>query len=195
MLKQFELVLEGPGIVFFDPYLLADFIQQNQVAAPPLIPSLLDEPALRQQVAQAGLLLPIYAIPPLDYQIVLNTSGSSGVRADWVRFTTPPCWLTVGPQGRVVAADVYSLTEWDATFYQELGCDGSPAPQVATEMMPGYYQVIIRGFAEREYAGRGPKNIGYELCLDRVEALPILPEALALMDVDFVLWHPGQGDA
>ena len=195
MRKQFDLLIEGPGIVFFDPYLLDDFVRTKQVASPNLFPSFLDEPAIRKAVAQAGLLLPIYDIPPLDYQIVLNTSGSSVIRAEWMRFTTPPFSLTVGQQGRLVAADAYALTEWDATFYQELGCDGPLAPQVATAMKPGNYQVRITGFAERNYSGRGPANIGYELLLTSVTELPIQPEGLDTPEVDFVLWHPGQGGA
>ncbi|MFD1875561.1 hypothetical protein [Hymenobacter bucti] len=192
MLKQFDLLLAGPGIVFFDPFLLDDFVRQKQVASPNLFPSFLDEPAISKAVAQAGLLLPIYDIPPLDYQIVLNTSERSVIRAEWVRFTTSPFSLTVGQQGRLVAADAYALMEWDATFYQELGCDGPLAPQVATAMMPGNYQVRIKGFAERDYRGRGPKNIGYELLLDSVAELTIRPEELDTPEVDFVLWRPGQ---
>ncbi|WP_022824929.1 hypothetical protein [Hymenobacter norwichensis] len=195
MVKQLHLMLDGPGIAIFDPHLLADFLAQQGIATANLFQLFQRDTTIGDAVIQQGLVLPIYTIPPLDYQIILNDSGSSIVRTDWVRLTTTPFPLVVGCHNKLVVADIYSLMEWDAAFYQQMPLNETLAPQVAATVAAGNYAVTIKGFAERAYAGRGPTNIGYELLLNSVASLPSIMAEQDVESFDFVLWQPGQAKA
>jgi hypothetical protein len=148
--------------------------------------------AIGDEVIKQGVILPIYTIPPIDYQIVVNEGESSSVRSDWVRFTTPPFPLTVGECNKIVVADIYSIMDWEPAFYQKLHLDGPKAPQAATKVSAGKYSVVVKGFTEREYVGRGPKNIGYELLLEKVAMLPVVAQDVDIESFNFVLWQPGK---
>lgn len=190
MTKQFDLLIDGPGIVFFDPYVVAAFLSKRKLATTDLFQLFLDDPTLGDEVITQGIILPIYPIPPIDYQVIINNTSTSSIRPSWLRLTSPPLPLTVGQQGKLVAADMYALMEWDTNFYQAVTDPGCLAPQAATALHPGQYKALINGFVEQEYEGRGPKNIGYELLLERVETLPLLPPAFESDSIDFALWHP-----
>jgi hypothetical protein len=192
MLKQLNLMLDGPGIVIFDPYLLSEFLEQQGITTTNLFELFQRDTTIGDTVVHQGFVLPIYTIPPLNYQVILNDSGKSIIHPDWVRVTTTPLPLVVGPQSKLVAADIYSLMEWDADFYQQVVLSENLAPQAAAAVTAGTYAVTIRGFAEREYAGRGPTNIGYELVLEAVDTLPPIPAEQDVESFDFVLWRPTQ---
>lgn len=183
-------MLDGPGIAIFDPYLLAEFLAQQGIATANLFDLFQRDTTIGDAVVQQGLILPIYSIPALDYQVIFNDSGKSSVPPDWVRVKTTPFPLVVGPQSKLLAADIYSLMEWDSDFYQTVALDENLAPQVAATVTAGNYAVTIKGFAEREYAGRGPTNIGYELLLDAIDTLPAIPAEQDVESFDFVLWQP-----
>lgn len=195
MVKHLEIMLDGPGIVFFDPFVLDAFVKEKGITKSDLFQLFIDEPIVGDEAIRQGIILPIYTIPPIDYQIIINNSSTSAVRPDWVRLTTPPFPLAIGSSGRLVGADIYSIMNWDASFYQKLPMDGPKAPQVAAEIPSSKYSVTIKGFVERNYTGRGPKNIGYELLFEKVEKLPFLPQKADVESVDFVLWQPGQDSA
>lgn len=192
MIKQLNLMLDGPGLVLFDPYLLAEFNDQHSITTTNLFDLFQHDSAIGDAVIQQGLILPIYTIPPLNYQIILNNSEQSSIRPDWIQVTTTPLPLAVGSHNKIIAADIYSLMEWDPLFYQEVAVSEALAPQAAAVVAAGNYAVIINGFAEREYIGRGPSNIGYELLLKPVDILPNIRSEQDVESFDFVLWQPGQ---
>lgn len=191
MLKKFEIVLDGPGIILFDPYLLAEFVQQYQLGDTNLFQQFKQNTQVGDEAVRQGVILPIYTIPAIEYQIVISDSSESSVEADWVRFTTSPFPLTIG-NGKLVVSDIYGIMDWDAEFYKIMAVDVSECPQVATELESGKYSVVIKGFSERNYVGRGPKNIGYKFLLQKVEELPVLQESMNNESFDFVLYRPGQ---
>lgn len=191
MIKQFNLLLDGPGIVIFDPYLLAEFINQRNITTRNLFELFQNESSIGDAVINQGLILPIYTIPPLNYQIIINDSGKSSVQTEWIKVTTTPLPLTIGQHNKIVAADIYSLMEWDARFYQEVATGEDLAPQAAARVTSGNYAVVINGFVDREYVGRGPTTIGYELLLKPVNNLPSIKSDQDVESFDFVLWQPG----
>ena len=191
MLKQLDLMLDGQGIVVFDPYLLAEFVQQQQLVDSNVFQHFLDNPKVGDEAISRGLILPIYTIPAIDYQIILNDSTTSAVEADWKRFTTPAFPLTIR-SAKVVVADIYSIMDWDAEFYLDMPLDGPESTRVATEWESGDYSVTINGFSERNYEGRGPKNIGYEFLLQKVSTLPRISKDIDIETFDFVLYKPGE---
>ena len=191
MLKKFEIVLDGPGIILFDPYLLAEFVQQYQLGDTNLFQQFKQNTQVGDEAVRQGVIFPIYTIPAIEYQIVISDSSESSVEADWVRFTTSPFPLTIG-NGKLVVSDIYGIMDWDAEFYKIMAVDVSECPQVATELESGKYSVVIKGFSERNYVGRGPKNIGYKFLLQKVEELPVLQESMNNESFDFVLYRPGQ---
>jgi hypothetical protein len=191
MIKQLNLLLDGPGIVIFDPYLLADFIDQHSITTRNLFELFQSESTIGDAVIKQGLILPIYTIPPLNYQIIFNDTDQSTIRPDWVQVTTTPLPLSISQHNKVVAADIYSLMEWDARFYQELATDEALSPQAAAIVASGNYAVVVNGFVDREYIGRGPTTIGYELLLKEVNSLPSIRSDQDVESFDFVLWHPG----
>lgn len=195
MVKHLEIMLDGPGIVLFDPFTLDAFVKERGITKPNLFQLFIDEPTVGDEVIRQGIILPIYTIPPIDYQIILNDSGTSAARPDWVRLTTTPFPLIIGSPGRVVAADIYSIMDWEASFYQKLPIAGPKAPQAAAEIPSSKYSVTIKGFVERNYTGRGPQNIGYELLFEQVENLPLVPQEADVESIDFTLWEPGQSSA
>lgn len=184
-------MLDGQGIVVFDPYALAEFVQQQQLANSNIFQRFLDDPTVGDEAISRGLILPIYTIPAIDYQIFLNDSQTSAIEPDWLRFTTPSFPLTIS-SGKIVAADIYSIMDWDAEFYQNMPLNGPKSTQAATEWEAGNYSVTINGFSERNYVGRGPKNIGYEFLLQKVSTLPPVAKDTDIEDFDFVLYKPGQ---
>ena len=192
MVKHLELMLDGPGIVFFDPFVLTDFLNEKQITSQNLFQLFNDKPAIGDEAIKRGIVLPIYTIPPIDYQIILNDTGVSEVRKDWAKFTTTAFPLEISINGRLVAADIYAIMEWEAAFYQELPLNGPKAPQAVIMVPQGRYSVIIKGFVERNFIGRGPKNIGYELLLEKVEELPTISQQADSDSFDFTLWQPGQ---
>ena len=184
-------MLDGQGIVVFDPYLLAAFVQQQQLTETNLFQRFLDDPEIGDEAINRGLILPIYTIPAIDYHIILNDSTTSVVESEWKRFTTPAFPLAIS-SGKVVVADIYSIMDWDAEFYLELSLDAPQSTQVATDCESGYYSVSINGFSERNYVGRGPKNVGYEFMLQKVNTLPIISKDTNIESFDFVLYKPGE---
>lgn len=191
MHKQLEIMLEGEGLVVFDPYVLADFVQQHELTDTNLFQYFLDNPKVGNEAIAKGVILPMYNVAPIDYQVIFNDSLESAVESDWIRFTTPAFPLTIS-SGKVVVADVYSVMEWDADFFQQMPLDGPQAPQVATHWDADSYSVTINGFNERNHTGEGPENIGYEFCLQKVAVLPAAPTDINMEGFDFILSEPGE---
>ena len=184
-------MLDGEGIVFFDPYVLADFIKEKDISTSNLFQLFNQDSLTGDEVIKQGIILPIYTIPPIDYQIVINTENSV-IKSEWLEFSASPFPLVIGENKKIVAADISSIMDWDAEFYQKLAMDGPKAPQAATSVPAGKYSVVINGYSEREYTGRGPKNIGYELLLNPVAVLPIIAQDVDIESFNFALWKPGR---
>lgn len=172
MNTQFELTLSNVGFTVFDPLVLEDFVRQNDLSGD-LFDSFTRNPVVGDRVIREGIVLPVYSIPPLDYQLVITFNASSRVEQDWVKFTTQPFPLVV-TSGNLVASDIDALLNWDYNFYNSIDVSTEKRTQNAFVMQPGNYKVVIVGFCEKTWTGSGPINKGYELLFSQVSKLPII---------------------
>lgn len=189
MVSKFEITLESAGIAIFDPFVLDNFLQERKINNTNLFDFFLENPQIGDEMIQQGIILPIYSIPPLDYQIIVNDQLESVIEKEWHKFTTTPFPLSVN-SNKIVVADIYAIMDWEPNFYKELAVgnqEGGGAQSAAT-VDAGLYAVTINGFCESNYSGSSPKNKGYELLLRKVVSLPKIDASVDIDDFNFVVF-------
>ena len=167
---------QTPGLVVFDPVVLADFIARRQVPVPNVLASFNQDPSLGRAAMAAGCLLPIYSIPAWDYRVRVTQANVPTVPADWVLFETPAFVLQVA-SGRVLVSDIWALLNWEAATYLYYGSQPVAARYAAMEfevtasiLVPnGRYQVTLIGFCDQRNQAVETRSCGYELVLARDE--------------------------
>jgi hypothetical protein len=187
MISKFKITLESTGMVGFDPLVLTRFVEDNNITSLDLFEYFLANPQVGEEAIKQGVVLPIYSIPPLDYQIIINNGDESIIRPEWQKLTTPAFPLKIESE-KMVVADIYAIMDWDSTYYQELTPGGEGQAQAAVKIKSGLYQVIINGYCENSYLGSSPENKGYEFCLKEVRVLPKIDTSLDIDDINFVVY-------
>lgn len=145
------------GIVFFDPSIL----QAREGGRVPAGADLFTRYTTTDEgdeVLAAGVVLPLLAIDDAGYEIVVRQSDEEPRGLGEIIVVNGVYPLRVAQ--RLVVADLAVLKDWE----DELGWQDC-------EVTPGEYAGVIRGFRETNTDGRIIRA-GYELTLERVDALP-----------------------
>jgi hypothetical protein len=194
-MTEVKIMTQTPGLVVFDPVVLADFIASRQVPVPNVLESFSQNPGLGNEAAAIGCLVPIYSIPAWDYRVRITEAARPTVPAEWVLFETPSFVLQV-TSGRVLVSDSWAMLNWEADTYLTYGSQPIAASYAAanefkaTEAVPvpnGRYQVTVVGFCDQQNPDVETRPCGYELLLARDEqAVSMLLGSIDNLDLEVV---------
>ena len=181
-----ELTLNSVGLVFFDPDVLENFVKKNNLSGD-LFESFQQQPEVGDEAIKAGVLIPVYSIPPLDYQILLSEGHKPRINEEWIKFITPALPL-VSTSGKVVVSDIDAIMDWDYSFYRSLEHTKLKQPYNAFMIDPGIFSVKIVGFCETKWTGSGPINKGYELLFDKTDTLLKVNENVDSDSINYIVY-------
>lgn len=175
-MTEVKIMTQTPGLVIFDPVVLAEFIASRHVPVPNVLGSFSNDPGLGNEAISTGCLLPIYSIPAWDYRVRLTETAKATVPAEWVLFETPSFALQVTSE-RVLVSDIWAIMNWETDTYLKYGSQPTDAKYVTnefkvTEPVPvpnGRYQVTLVGFCDQKNPDVETRSCGYELLLTRDE--------------------------
>jgi hypothetical protein len=175
-MTEVKIMTQTPGLVVFDPVVLADFIASRHVPVPNVLESFSHDPSLGNEAIAQGCLLPIYSIPAWDYRVRLTEAARPTVPAEWVLFETPSFVLQV-TSGRVLVSDIWAIMNWESDTYLHYGDQPIDAKYATNEFkvtkrvnIPnGRYQVTLIGFCDQQNLDVETRPCGYELLLARDE--------------------------
>jgi hypothetical protein len=176
-MTEVKIMTQTPGLVVFDPTVLADFIDSHQVPVPNVIESFSHNPGLGNEAVATGCLLPIYSIPAWDYHVRITEATKPTIPAEWVLFETPFFVLQV-TSGRVLVSDIWAIMNWEAATYLKYGRQPTAASYTAAnefsvtepvDVHNGRYQVTLVGFCDQQNQDVETRPCGYELLLTRDE--------------------------
>jgi hypothetical protein len=74
-MAEVTIMTQTPGLVVFEPVVLADFIVSRHGLAPNVLESFSHNPSLGNEAIAQGCLLPIYSIPAWDYHVRLTEAA------------------------------------------------------------------------------------------------------------------------
>jgi len=185
MLQRQKITLETPGMVLFDPAILAAFIEEQQITATDLLQYFNDYPQVGDAAIRQGCLLPIYTIPTWDYELVFNDTGSLATPPrliDAVLEVVLPLKIS---SGTLIVTDLFGIMEFDLDYYlnfpppeERLGLDAE------IRLQAGNYAVRIAKFIDRQDTDLEHRACGYEFLLQPVAGLP----AMAGIDIDDIAY-------
>jgi hypothetical protein len=175
-MTEVKIMTQTPGLVVFDPVVLADFIASRHVPVPNVLESFSHDPSLGNEAIAQGCLLPIYSIPAWDYRVRITEAARPTVPAEWVLFETPSFVLQV-TSGRVLVSDIWAIMNWESDTYLHYGDQPIDAKYATNEFkvtervnIPnGRYQVTLIGFCDQQNLDVETRPCGYELLLARDE--------------------------
>jgi hypothetical protein len=165
MEKECRVALEQPGLVVFDPVLLADFISREKISEPDIFHAFVNNPALGDKAIEKGMILPLYPVEIADYRIRFCETPSARLTR---RFSYGGFPLRCD-SGMLVVSDIYAIIDWEAEFFRNYAVhykDRSQTNDMA-KITPGLFSVTVNGFFDD-----AKEEAGYELVLQRVERLP-----------------------
>jgi hypothetical protein len=167
-MNEFVLELNGSGIVLFDPVSVEQFCTENNITTDNIMDHFMENPSAGDKAIKEGIILPVYTIPPLNYSVRLQTDKTL-IPDNKMKFSYPSFPLSV-ISGKLIAADIYAIMEWDAAYYKALKAGAPEFPtQFAYLTEPGNYAVDINGFYEKN---NGNEYKGYEFVLKKMDHLP-----------------------
>lgn len=193
-MTEAKIMTQTPGLVVFDPVVLADFIDSRQVPVPNVWESFSHNPGLGNEAMSAGCLLPIYSMMAWDYRVRITHAAVPTVPAEWVLFTTPAFVLQVMSE-RVLVSDIWAIINWESAAYLDYGSQPLAANYAASEfevtgVVPvpnGRYQVTLVGFCDQQNPAVETRPCGYELLLTpNDQAVFSLPNSIDDLDLDVV---------
>ena len=82
MISKIDLLLSNVGFAVFDPDVLQLFTTNNNLSAN-LFDDFQRHSTVGEEAIRSGIVIPVYSIPPLDYQIIINVGQPA---------TTPDSW-------------------------------------------------------------------------------------------------------
>jgi hypothetical protein len=175
-MTEVKIMTQTPGLVAFDPVVLADFIASRHVPVPNVLKSFSHDPDLGHEAVTTGCLLPIYSILAWDYHVRITQAARPTVPAEWVLFETPSFVLQITSE-RIVVSDIWAIINWDAATYLHYSSQPTDARYAANEfnvieLVPvpnGRYQVTLVGFCDQQNPDVETRSCGYELLLTRDE--------------------------
>ena len=186
MTSRFEITLNSVGFVVFDPKTLQDFAEKKKISGD-LFQNFQDYPDVGDEIIRSGIVVPIYSIPPLDYQILITQGVQASVQTDWIKFTTEPFPLSC-VSGKIIVSDIDAIMDWDYEFYNNIEPIKIKQPYNAFLLEPGKYALKIIGFCEPQLTVGVPVNKGYELLFERVKKLPAISEDVDSDSTDYIVY-------
>lgn len=171
MKKEFKLSLEFQGIVIFAPVVLVNFLNANNVEESNVFERFINDEKLGEKAISEGILFPIYTIPELNYDIIIDTDNNYKNLAGLTKvFTYEKYGLRV-ESSTLIFSDIFTIMDWtDADFFlnhRENYADKSDTNDYY-ELSDGNYLVSITGFRDEDPHGKK----GYEIILKKVDSLP-----------------------
>lgn len=186
-MKQLSTIeIFTPGIVVFDPIVVAEFVKHNKIEDTNLFRAFLADERVGRLAINQGVVLPIYEIPEDTYSVYVIQENSQGGSGRAAKFTYSGFPLDIR-SGVVVIADLNALFDWDADFFTNyLSHYGKKlASNDYLEVKPGLYDVSILGYSRDSLDGL---HLTYGLKFLPVLALPNMAENKAIDDFDFSLY-------
>lgn len=174
-MREVKIMVQTPGLVLFDPAVLAEFISRHQVPLPNVLESFSHDPKLGNEAMSTGSLLPVYSIQAWDYHIRVTEANQPSVPADWVLFSYPAFVLQV-VNGRALVSDIWAILNWDTDLYLNYGSQpideryATSNEFKVTESVAvpnGFYQVTLVGFCDNQNPDIEARSCGYEFLLTR----------------------------
>lgn len=185
-MKNIALVeLYSPGIIIFDPEVLACFLKNEKIHESNIFDFFLEKENLGRAAIEQGILFPIYQIPEAEYSIFLSedltlfhTSNGPAFRYDQL-----PLQVT---SGIVIVSDLNALFDWDADFFNNYlnNYENKLANNDYLNVPNGLYSMSISG-----YTGLKPPlaPLGYALEFKPVISLPKIFSESSIDDWNFSL--------
>lgn len=185
-MKRSALVeLYSPGIVLFDPVMLAKFLKDWSVADSNIFNAFLQDENLGRQAIEQGVVCPIYQISENEYAVFVEGGGEMAGGLPEPAFVHSGLPLRIA-SGIMIVSDLNALLDWDEGFFLNYKSEyNSRLPNNDyIDVHPGVYSLSVKGY--KNLGGYG-SDFGYGLDFASVQTLPRVGSDASVSDLDFEL--------
>jgi len=184
LMKRMALIeLYAPGIVLFDPVILASFIKSKAIINSNIFEAFLSDEVVGRQAVEQGVVCPIYQISEAEYSVFALPQNEVDLPEPEFTYSGFPLAVV---SGLLIVADLNSLLDWDADFF--LNYMARYGERLSNndfiDVDPGLYDLTIKGYLglSEPFA-----KSGYGIEFAPVTTLPDVADSAAVSDVNFEL--------
>lgn len=187
-MKKFELNLEFPGIVIFDPVVLSNFLEDKKITDRNILNHFIANETIGKEAINLGVIYPIYTIPELDYTIYASDNNKNNIPEEWKIFSIKQFGLKVESK-TLIFSDIYAIMDWtmaDRDFFLNYRKNYSNKSDSNDyyEIPNGNFIVQITGFRNKKNNIYDTEK-GYQINFHQILELPQVLNKIDIDNIDY----------